>query len=228
MVFAVLLAFQGKSYYLTPAVPLLFAGGAVVIARWVAHRRHRRAWQVGLAGGLIVLGAVLVPLGLPMLSPPQMAKYMWVMGLAQTVETEQLDQLPQDFADMFGWEEKAAAVAKVYHRLPPEEQAEAVLLAGNYGQAGALALFGPEYDLPDVVSPSSSFYLWGPGEKPGTVAVALGIPRDFLARYYGEVERAAVATHRYALPSERDVPVYVCRDPSRTLQQVWPTLHPFR
>lgn len=226
--FVVLLVFQGKAYYLTPAVPMLFAGGAVVLVRWTARRRYRRAWQGLLIAVLLLTGLAMAPIGLPMLPPAQMARFMGLMRLAQTVETQELADLPQDYADMFGWPEKAAAVAAVYHRLPPEEQAPAVILAGNYGQAGALDLFGPALGLPEPVSAASSFYLWGPGPKPGTVAVALGIPQSFLEHEYAVVEQAAVATHPYALPVERDVPVYVCRDPRRTLQQIWPELHPAR
>jgi hypothetical protein len=42
------------------------------------------------------------------------------------------------YTDRFGWEEKAATVARVYERLPAGEERAACVLAGNYGEAAAI------------------------------------------------------------------------------------------
>ena len=71
-----------------------------------------------------------------------MAAYVQALGLNEAVRTNtgELGQLPQDYADMVGWKQQAEAVARVYHGLPADQRAEVVILAGNYGEAGALEL----------------------------------------------------------------------------------------
>ena len=46
------------------------------------------------------------------------------------------------YADMFGWEERVQLVASYFHSLPPEEREKTAIGAPNYGQAGAINLFG--------------------------------------------------------------------------------------
>ena len=45
-----------------------------------------------------------------------------------------------------------ASVAGVYNSLPPEQRAKTAILAGNYGEAGAIDFFGPRYGLPKSIS----------------------------------------------------------------------------
>ncbi len=47
---------------------------------------------------------------------------------------------PTVLADRFGWNGLTRTVEKVYAALPPEQQAQACVLTGNYGEAGALSL----------------------------------------------------------------------------------------
>ena len=51
--------------------------------------------------------------------------------------------LPQPVADQFGWPEMVREVAAIYNSLPPEERANTGIWAGNYGEAGAINVFGP-------------------------------------------------------------------------------------
>ena len=70
---------------------------------------------------------------------------------ATQTESMKLSALPQYFADMFGWREMAAAVSAVYRDLPPEERAQAVFFAPNYGEAAALDIYGPALGGPPVI-----------------------------------------------------------------------------
>ncbi|NIQ55066.1 MAG: glycosyltransferase, partial [Gammaproteobacteria bacterium] len=82
--------------------------------------------------------------------------------------------LPQDYADMLGWERLVDEVAEVYHALPPEDRARAVILCSNYGEAGAVDFYGPERDLPGAIAFVGSYWYWGPGNLPGDVILAVG------------------------------------------------------
>jgi len=65
-VLAVLLITQGKPYYLAPAYPVLFAGGAVLIAQWLESHGQQRLYPAIIAG-LLIGGAVTAPMALPIL-----------------------------------------------------------------------------------------------------------------------------------------------------------------
>lgn len=232
-ILAMLLIFNGKHYYLAPVYPVLFAGGAIYIERFL--RKKLWYWMKPfIITILLLLGIFLAPYGLPLLPVEYLEHYVQFMakhaGLEAPLRKEngELGKIPQDFADMFGWEEKVAAVAEIYHALPPEQQAECVLLAGNYGQAGAIDFYREKYRLPAAVSFHSSYYLWGPGDKPGTTAIALGIPLEGLKRYYRSIKLMAMARHGYVIDSENNLPLYLCRYPLKSLPEIWPELQSFR
>lgn len=213
-----LLLLQGKSYYLGPVYPALFGAGAVLL------ERSPLRWVAALL--IVAFGAVLLPLGVPILPLQRMSEYAHTIGATAALRTNtgELERLPQDYADMLGWEEQVAAVARVYHELPAEDRARAVLVAGNYGEAGAIDFFGPSHGLPGAVSAAGSYWFFGPGEKPGEVAVTIGLTGEDLAPFFDSLQAATRVTNPWAVEEERDLTVYVARHPRRTLQESWPAL----
>jgi len=215
---AVLLLLQGKPYYLGPIYPALFGAGAVLVERsWLR-------WAAG--GAILAYGAVLLPIGVPILPPERMSEYVTSIGLTAALRTNtgELERLPQDYADMLGWKAQVEAVAKVYHELPAQDREQAVIIAGNYGEAGAIDFFGPRYGLPGAVCPCGSYWFFGPGDKPGDVAVTIGPSRADLARFFDSLQVATRVSNPWAVQEERELTVYVAWGPRQTLQQVWPTL----
>ena len=95
--------------------------------------------------------------------------------------THELGPLPQLFADQFGWEEMAATVARAFHALPPEVQAKTAIFGQNYGQAGAIDLFGPKYGLPKAISGHQNYFLWGPRGYTGESMIVMGDRQERLA-----------------------------------------------
>jgi hypothetical protein len=141
-----LLLLQGKAYYIGPVYPVLFAAGAVPL------ERSGLRWVAGLL--IVAYGAVTLPLGVPLLPPDRMAGYIEAIGATAALRTNtgELERLPQDYADMLGWEQQVGAVARVYDGLGETERNEAVIIAGNYGEAGAIDFFGPRLGLPGAVA----------------------------------------------------------------------------
>jgi 4-amino-4-deoxy-L-arabinose transferase-like glycosyltransferase len=223
--FLLLLLLQGKPYYAGPLYPTLYAGGSVLLAR-VPPAPAGRLLRAAAVVVLLVFGLIILPLGVPFLPPYAMAEYARSLGVTAAVRTNtgELGTLPQDFADMLGWPEQVSAVAKVYRGLPEDQQARAVLVAGNYGEAGALDFYGPRHRLPEVVSPAGSYWFFGPGEKPGDVVITLGIPADSLRSLFDSVEAVATIGHPWAVEEERRVTINVARGARTTLQQLWPSL----
>lgn len=221
---AVFLA-RGKGYYIGPVYPTLFAAGAVWLAQLGAGAAAM-LFQAALLTAVFLFDAMILPVGLPVLPKEQMARYASAIGIAEAVRTNRgtMLRLPQDYADMLGWPERAALVAHVYDSLPPEKRAQVVIVGENYGEAGALEFYGPRLGLPRVVSAAGSYWFFGPGERPGAVLVTLGVSREDLLRFYRVVTPAARLTNEWTVEEEQDLTVYVAEEPKTTLQAVWPQL----
>lgn len=226
--FALYAITKGKSYYVGPIYPVLFAAAGVWVEQ-LARPTFRRAVAWGTGGLTVVFGIATLPFGLPVLPPEAMARYAAAMGVNAGVQTNrgELLALPQDFADMTGWREKAEAVATVYRSLPPAEQDDVVLYGNNYGQAGALEFYGRELGLPHVVSLAGSFYLFGPGKRSGKVVIFLGVElsdvQDLGCRSLTEMTRVK---NPWGVTEEQDVPILLCRQPKQTIQEIWKAQHP--
>jgi len=223
VVIAEMLLLDGRPYYPAPAFPMLFAAGGVALEAWLAARRWR-AVRPAYAAVLALAGAALAPLSVPLLSPATMIRYSQAIGLGQPrIETHRLGPLPQLMADRFGWREMAAEVARIYRSLPPADRARAAIFGQNYGQAGAIDLFGPPLGLPPAISGHLSYYLWGPRGYTGEVMIVLDDKREALERLFRNVELAGHVSHPYSMPYEH-FDVFVCRGMRRPLAAVWPQI----
>jgi hypothetical protein len=223
-VLAEFLVLRGRIYYLAPAYPMLFAAGAVTIEEWI--ERQQKDWlKTAVLAPLILGGVIAAPLALPILPLDDAAAYsnFWDVQSVR-VEQEPSGKLPQMFADMIGWPQQVAVVARVFRSLPDQERSRAAILARNYGEAGAIDYFGPAYGLPNAISGHNNYYLWGPRGYTGEVVVAVGIPKQELQPLFGQIDLAATIENGYAVPEEDNLPVYICRQPKMTLSKAWPRL----
>lgn len=208
-----LLLLSGKPYYLAPAYPPLFATGAVALAPWM-RRRLKQAPAL-----LLVLGSPLcLALGLPVLPVPTVDRVVEVMFGGMVRPTD----LTLELHDEHGWKGQVAVAARVYHRLDAAERDEAAVLVGNYGQAGAVDYFGPQHGLPPASSGHMSYYLWGPSSHAPRTIVAYGVSRRRLESLFSDVRGVALIDHPLGMPWERNLTVYVCRQPKRALGDAWP------
>jgi hypothetical protein len=219
---AVIVIVSPRIYYLFPAFPILFAAGAVIWETWLQPQPLWRkfAWPALL----LMSAAVLAPIAIPVLPPENYIRYTRALHVAQpAIETHRLGPLPQIFADEFGWEEMAATVARVYNNLPAEVRPKTAIFGQNYGQAGAIDLFGPRYQLPPAISGHQSYFLWGPRGYTGeSVIVMAGRQQDLESRF-AVVQKAASVYHRYSMPYEH-FDVYYCRGLKQPLSEIWPQL----
>jgi hypothetical protein len=215
---------NAKFYFLAPAYPMLFAAGGLQIERFVRRRRWGRL-KPAYVVILLVGGTVVAPLvAVPALPVETLAKITGAAGgdAGVEVETREVGQLPQQFADRFGWETMVATVADVYRDLPPEERAESCIFTGNYGEAGAIEFFGSQYDLPKAISGHNNYYIWGPGDCTGQVIIAVGVPLSPLEAVFDDVEQVDTSDCEYCMPDEDNLPIYVGRNPKASLQEIWP------
>jgi len=221
-VLLVMVSQQAKAYYLAPIYPMLYAAGAVGLST-AAHRPRWRWVPAALTALVAVAGGLLVPLGKPVLPVETYLRYAARVGEGpSSAERHEVGRLPQFFADRRGWPELALAVAEVHRALPPEDRSRACVFGQNYGQAGAIDLFGGAYGLPKAISGHNSYWLWGPGDCTGEVVIVIGGRREDLVEVFEEVRPAARYTCDDCMPYEDDKPIWVCRRMRWPIEEVWP------
>ena len=220
-VLAEMLILQGKIYYLAPAYIMLVAAGSVWIELRLVPRVGARL-RPTVAVPLLIGGLIAAPLAMPILPVEATIRYtrFWDVHSIR-VENVPVSELPQIFADMFGWQEQVRAVAGAYKALPDAERAQAVVLAYNYGEASAVDYFGSKLGLPRAISGHNQYGLWGPGATRGHVVVAIGFSERQLLQFYDEVTPAVSVSLKYAIPEESHLTIFVCRRPHQSLQESW-------
>ncbi len=226
-VFVVLLVAGGKAYYFGPVHVVLIAAAAVLTVGWLD--RPGRRWALLTITLLVTaLGVLLVPLGVPILPPARMAAYAQRLGQgdSRTNYGGHLP-LPQDFADMTGWHDQVATVARVFHDLSPQDRAVTSILGNNYGRIGAVALYHEEFALPYPVGRHGDFWFWGANGQSGAVTIIVGGTAEQWQRYFGAVTEAARARSEWGVDEEQDVPIYVARQPRMTLPAMLQDLGPY-
>jgi hypothetical protein len=219
-VFILLIVNGTKPYYLSPAYPMLFAGGAVLVESFA----ERGKWRGRILKPLIVTAlaaptAIMLPFVLPLLSPQQAMAYEESFG----VPADQAE-VPEVPADRLCWEEFVAEVARVYETLSEEDRKECVILTGTFAGAGAIDFLGKRHGLPPAISYHNNYHLWGPGETSWGVMIAF-FPygrQDRLQDMFGEVIEAGRTSCEYTSTKGRnDVAIYVCRKPKRPIAEIW-------
>jgi len=211
---------QGRSYYVLPAYIPLYAAGAV----WIEEKLAGRAlWLRGLVWTVACAALLLDAIGacrayLPFAQPGS-ALFRWQM------------KHDSDLADEIGWPEFVAKVASVRDQIPAQDTGRLAILAGNYGEAGALALYGPRYALPTPISGVNSFYLRGYGSPDPQTVIVVGFSAGRLKDFFHACTLAARVYIPYSVRNEESVyhpEIFVCRDPVKPWGQMWPELQSFQ
>ena len=215
----------GKSYYMAPFYPLMLAAGAVA-AEKIFSRAARRGWLKPAAIAVLIVTAVpTIPFALPVLPVESFISYARALGfMPPATERKEMGALPQHYADRFGWRELAATVAEVYRSLPEDERRACGIFGQNYGEAGAIDVFGRKLGLPRASSGHNHYYLWGPGSGTGEVLIIIGGREEDHRLVYADVREAARHRNDLAMPYENDLPIYVCRAPKASLPDIWPSV----
>jgi hypothetical protein len=199
---------KGRGYYLAPAYPMLLAVGAVVEERWVASlpalwsRMVRTATFVAIALGGVLVAALALPV-IPISSP------WWARA----------DN--GDFREEIGWPELTSEVARIWNTLPADEKNKTAILAANYGEAGAIDLFGAAFGLPKAISGVNSYWQRGYGDPPPQTLIVLGLSADDVHHLFESCELSGHTMNSYGVKNEEtmDHPdIFVCHQ----LRYPWP------
>ena len=100
----------------------------------------------------------------------------------------------------------------------------------NYGEAGAINLYGRAYGLPQAISGANSYWFRGYGDIPPQTVIVLGEQRDFVERNFESCLLAGHTGNGYAVRNEEseDHPdIFVCRGLRRSWRAFWRELRSF-
>lgn len=221
---AMMIALKAKNYYPTPIYPMLFAAGAVAVGGWLDRRawsRGRRWPKIAIAVYVAAAGGILAPAILPFLPPEKLLAYQrWLRIAPPKTEVRHEGPLDQRLGDQFGWEELVADVARIYRSLPEAERARTGIFASNYGEAGALHLFGPAYGLPDAICAHQNHYFWGPPKEEPENLIWLQWGRRGVEDHCRSVEKVGEHFHPWGMAEENRA-IYMCRGLRHTIAEYW-------
>jgi 4-amino-4-deoxy-L-arabinose transferase-like glycosyltransferase len=220
------LVMRGRDYYLAPAYPMLYAAGAVWAERkWrggesenrksTIEKRSRwvaKAIWVGLILDVVVAGAVALPI-----APVNSAWWRFATRVDSV------------FPEEIGWPEFVQAVAVVRDRLPAEERWRVGILAGNYGEVGALNLYGKKFGLPRAMSGVNSSWERGYGDPP-EVLIVVGYPRAMLEGEFASCVVGGRVWNRFGVMNEEtieDPEIFVCRGLKGSWEEFWRRVRKF-
>jgi hypothetical protein len=214
-----LLVMKGRGYYLAPAYPMLIAAGVVVLERWRSSLSARKAQlaQWATCAALAAGGIAVVPVALPV-APVNSA--VWNLSA----------EVHDDFKEQVGWPELVETVAGIYAAQPAADQPYVGILTANYGEAGAVNLYGRSYRLPEAISGVNTYWLRGYGDPPPSALIVLGYTRGQVDRLFERCELAGHVGNRHGVKNEesRDHPdIFVCRRPRKPWPEFWQDLRHF-
>ena len=157
-----LMMVRGKSYYTIGILPVLITAGAVSYDLSLKSVRSR----IILPVLLVVFTLPFLPMGLPVFKAEGLVKYFSILEkkfgitMGRRFEDNSIHSLPQDYADMIGWEQLTSVADSAWNMI--EDKNAAFIYAENYGEAAALTIIGKKYDLPEAICFSESFRYWFP------------------------------------------------------------------
>jgi len=210
-----------KGEYLAPAYASLFAAAGVFVEQKLVGKYA--VWIRFIYPALVMISSVLLlPMVLPVLSVDRYITYSRALGVEPgSNEGKELSDLPQFYADMFGWEEKARDVATVFNMLSEDDKASCAIVSTNYGRCGAIDFFGQQYGLPKSIGTHNNYWIWGPRNYTGNVVIILGGTMEDHVNDFESVVLAGVSTCTHCMPYENSVNIFICRGLKYNLKEVW-------
>ncbi len=198
----------GRTYYTAGFLPLVFALGAIRIEERDAGSLHRRLWLGAPLAGLVLTVSFILPL----------------LPLSTFAQLRALHTINYDLGETVGWPQLTGQVASVYDGLPPTERRQASIFTSNYGEAGAIAHYGPSLGLPVPLSGHNTYWLWGPGSADDHVVIAVGAVEQLRPHFAHCRYVATIHSPDDVNNDENGTPIGICSGPRGPWSAFWGSL----
>ncbi|MFZ0548628.1 MAG: glycosyltransferase family 39 protein [Candidatus Promineifilaceae bacterium] len=209
---------EGRFYYMAPAYPMLIAGGTVVGEQWLAGMSENgRHLAYGLLSVLVLVGTAIGAALMMPIAPVNSG--LW----------DFTSDVHDNFTEQIGWDELAETVASIYNDALPANPSLGIL-AGNYGEAAAIDLYGEAYGLPQVISPVNSYWYRSRPESPPEAVIAVGFEGGNLARFFADCQVIGRNGNSFGVKNEESLfhqEIFLCKRPLQLWDAVWPQLQSF-
>jgi hypothetical protein len=222
LIFIILVILRGKSYYAIGLFPFWIAAGGVIWEKWL----KRTFTRILFPFTIILFTWPILPMGLPIYKADKLANYFTEVrnksGFDMFLRWEDgsVHSLPQDYADMLGWDELAAITSKAYEQV--EDKKSVMIYAENYGEAGAVMVIGKKYNLPDPACFAESFFYWIPKNPTNEITSLIYINSE-LGKDVQEIfaECRVIGKIENPLARECGTGVWLCAKPKRSFNELW-------
>lgn len=202
---------KGRGYYVGALYPMLFAAGAVLWDRLIQWLHLGWRWAVAavtftaIALGAYGVGRLVLPLG--RISPGNFAL-----------------KNNGDLREEIGWTELVAEVARIRDSLTPAERAHMAIITGNYGETGAINLYGPQYGLPPAISGTNTAWYRGYGNPAPQTLIVIGQSREDADEMFQSCRLAGHNGNPYGIRNEESIDhpdIFVCGPPRQPWPEFW-------
>jgi 4-amino-4-deoxy-L-arabinose transferase-like glycosyltransferase len=211
--FMLFLVSKGRSYYTAASYVMLLAAGAVWFEKWL-ERRSEKTRKLGssLLWGALVIGSLI---GIILMKPiAPINSPLW----------DFTSSVNEEVIEMVGWQDLTAQVAEIYQSIPETDKPRTVILVGNYGEAGALDLYGKQYGLPLIISGGNSMWYRGYGNPEPETVIVVGFESAYAHNCFNSCKPVGVVKNSYNVRNEessRHTSLFICNQPRRPWSDMW-------
>ncbi|MFC5861929.1 ArnT family glycosyltransferase [Acidicapsa dinghuensis] len=203
---------KGRGYYTAPLYPMLLAAGAAAWERWLAPRHAilRRSLATLAFASIAAIGAYACAILVPLADSGPLRSF----ALARN----------GDLREETGWDIMLHSIAQVRDSLSPDQQAHLGLVLGNYGEAGAVEILGPQYHLPPPIAGTNSFWLRSYPSSQPTTNIVLGVGDDDREAQFTGCRLAAHVPYPPGQNNEESndhAEIYLCGPPRLPWPELW-------
>ena len=203
---------RGRWYYLGAAYSMLYATGSVWGESWLGSKEPKKAKALrGDVSAILAVDILFTALFLPI--PPVQTKW-WNFAASKMA----------DYKDEVGWPDLVREVARIRDSLPPGQRERVGILTGDYGEAGAINLYGPQYGLPPAISGVNSFWARGYGKPAPAVLILVGFDQWYVDEHFVSCRIAGHPWNRYGVTnkeSDEHRDIFVCGPPRMGWPEFW-------
>ena len=212
--FVLFLLNQGRGYYTGPSYVMLLAAGCVWFEGWLGRlAEKKRRLGFGLLWTTQIIGALIGILLMKPVAPINTPLWDFTTGVTDDL-----------FTEMVGWQDLTEQVAEIYRSIPESEKARTVILAGNYGEAGAFDLYGDEYGLPRTITGANSMWYRGYGDPEPLTVIVVGFEGEYARYFFRSCQVRGQVTNSYHVKNEETTyhtGLYICREPRHPWSDMW-------
>jgi hypothetical protein len=217
---------HARGYYVAPLYPMLLAMGAVTAERWLPTLKTSSRYLVETA---FITGTAAYAI----------FTIFWVVPVASSGPIYRFAMSHNvDLRDEVGWEELVQTVAKIRNSIqndaakdPPGHTRTIGVLVGNYGENGAIELYGPQYGLPAPISATNSSWVRGYATPTPDTLIVLGLTQEAANGWFPDCRIAATFKNSEGIENQETDPVrssiLVCGPPRLPWPQFWKAFRSF-